>query len=175
MHGPVANDDRAGHVASLTSIFLERIEFGSSSRYLRQIPPDRWSSSSYSPLTVQGSTSLEDATDGADRRWVFQRAVEQGDADCIGSMLAEVARLRELLAKRQNERLDAGRGAVAWACRGCRFATPVDAIESLPVRTPHPSLYDRQAYPKRACHLAHPDTGTHLLDHTSAALLDSSG
>jgi hypothetical protein len=153
---------------------VERIELGSPGSYLRQIPPDWRSSSSYSSLSVQGSTSLEDATDGADRGWSFQRAIEQGGADRFGSMLAEVACLRELLAKRQNERFDAGRGAVAWACRGCRFAAPVDAIESLSVRTPHPSLYNRQAYAKRACHLAHPDTGTHLRDHTSAALLDSS-
>ena len=49
-------------------------------------PGPKLSSSAYSPLTVQGSTSLKNATDRADRGRFFQAAVEQSRAEAHFSL-----------------------------------------------------------------------------------------
>jgi len=88
-------------------------------------------------------------------------------------MFTEITGLLELPAKSQHERFDVMRGAVAWTCRRCRLAVPVDAIQSLPARASHPSLDDRQTDAKRACHFAHAAASTYPLDHSLAALRDT--
>src|ERR1044071_5232506 len=151
---------------------VERIELDSPGNDFGQVPSDRWSRATHSPLTIQSSTPLKDASDRADRGSILNTGIDHSRKDRLSSVFAEITRLAELLAKSQHDGFDVARGAVGWTVGRCRLAAPFDPVQALSARTSHPSLNDRQTAAKCTCHFAHAATGTYPLDHLPAASLD---
>jgi hypothetical protein len=90
--------------------------------------------------------------------------------DCLGSVLTKIARLGELFADGHDQHLHGALGAVGRAKSGSGLARPVDAVQSLPRRVPHPPLNHRQTDVELACRFAQLATSADSFDHPPAAL-----
>ena len=109
---------------------VDAVQLGVPLGDLRQIPAGRRRRAAHPSLAVQSPAPLEDAADGADRGQHVGAPLQEGLEDRLGTVVAQVALLGQLLSQVQDQVLDGGRCALRCT-RDRRLILPVDAIQSL--------------------------------------------
>jgi hypothetical protein len=149
---------------------VERVDLGSPGGDFGQVPPNRRSGSAHPTLSIEGSTSLDDPSDGPNRRRLLARTFEQGCVDCLGAVLTEVARFVQVFANGDDKNLNGALSTVDRMAPSSGLATPVDSVQPLPGRVLNPPLNHRQTDTELACRLAQTGACTDSLNHSLAAL-----
>src|SRR5258708_10594888 len=150
---------------------VERIEFASSRRHLRQVPTDRGRRSADAPPPVQNASALEDPADRSPRRDRRDRLLDHPTVDGICSTVAKIA-LGQLAAQPQNVLF----GRRARSIHGPRCArwpvTPVDPVKPRGGGSFHPSLHGLKTNVKLAGDSAQRTAATNCVHHRTTLLLD---
>jgi hypothetical protein len=153
---------------------VKRIELRSSGSHFGQVPSGRGSGSADSALNIEYTTSLDDAPDGPDRRWLSAPTLEQGSVDRLRSVLTKVARFGKLLTDGHHEHLHGALGAIDRTRPSSGPSTPINAVQAPAGGVTNPSLNHRQADVELTCRFTESGTGTDSLDHPFSALLNAS-
>lgn len=150
---------------------IERIEFASARRDLRQVPTDRRRRSAGTAPSVQNASALQDATDGPPRRDLRELLLDHCSADGIRTRVSQIAR-GQFSAQPQNN----GFGIKARSIDGPWCArwpvAPVDTIKPLCGCAFDPSLHGLKTHAKLAGNTAHRFASPNSLDHRTTLLFD---
>jgi len=151
---------------------VEAVELGSGGCDGREIPAFGRGWPSDSLATVQSATSKQDATDSSQGRNASFAARFESSVDGGGSEFSEVTGFLEFLAKSEDPVLDARRGGETRPSTTARRIGPVDAIESLTVRSPHPVLDGRETHLEFPLDISQGSTSPHGQNHAAPPLFN---
>ncbi len=105
-----------------------------------------------SSAPIESAASQEDSSDGAEGWNLLETVFFEGELDCHGTVLAQVALVAELFTNSQDQILDASRRGDFRAPTTARPARPNDAIQSLVPSVTYPTLHGGQCHTKHPCH-----------------------
>ena len=150
---------------------IERIEFASARRNLRQVPTDRRRRSAGAAPSVQNASALQDATDGPPRRDLRELLLDHRSADGIRTGVSQIAR-GQFAAQPQNNCFGIKARSIdgPWCARW--LVAPVDTIKPLSGCAFDPSLHGLKTHAKLAGNTAHRFASPNSLDHRTTLLFD---
>jgi hypothetical protein len=122
---------------------IEGVQLNALGSDFGQVPAKRRRCPANAPLNIEHTASLEDSANCPDRWWSAVSTLDHGSVDCRCPVLTQITELGQVRADAQDCSLNLDARSVRRTLRLCRFACPIDAIESFSAGTFYPSLYHR--------------------------------
>ncbi len=143
---------------------IETIQLAMTPSQRRQIPTWERRTASHSPLSIQSSSSLQDAPDGANRRWVGQSLGQPLASNRYCAEFTQIAVLTQLMTYPQNPVFFKTR-CTPSLMRNRSARGPIHLVKLKPLRTLEPSLDCSKTDSELSCYRAHRCTATNRFDH----------